>query len=897
MKVKTVQLGSIITRSDNKKYIITVPIDAGFSTEYEIPKDVNVLPIEYGSAKYLLGKTVGQYFYKDGIGNFKIVNIESSPLEELFRMQNEKRERIERERLQEEERREKAYLEELKREQELEKRRKAALEEVREWFSQHVTDQNGKEIFDNLDDEQIAAIIDESDNTLVSARAGSGKTTTIVAKIVYLIKKKGYKPQELIAFVFNKDARKEINRRLEKIWVDDKKLLANSEIAYTFHSFAKKIVYDVVHERNNTEKILCDDDEFPTRTYFIQAIIRKISKKKLYAFFRDEMFQIDKQKFASENDFFESLRSSNYETLDGKIVKSKAEKIICDYLFEHDIKYYYENEYYLRAAYSVCKKEYRNELYRLKNDFGEESTKPDFVLLEYNIPWEHWAITGEESRLKIEEINNSGVIGDYDRYKRKMYWKRWFYKKEWVDYSVPAGKYAQQIRVLEPLIETTIDGDETREQFEERIQEILESRGIYKDKLPEDELINRVWNSQITRFSKMITQFIDRAELNFPNELDLLEKVIANADVDARTGSFLEIALDCYKKYLAYLSGELPKYELRTKISRKDWSAILDFEAYVIDFSLLLQRANKLMNDNASGIAEMLQDKRYIFIDEYQDFSRLFFQSIQAVRSFCEDAKIFAVGDDWQAINSFAGSDLEYFDNFESYFGEDSARLSLSTNYRSGRNIVNAGKSFMRNSLQYTDRVFSNPRNGSGMVKIIDPSETDIDYKGTTDDAYKEAMMNKDRKNPSKASVQMLKTVSDIIAKNPGKEIMILHRNNNTSFWFLSLAGFSKRLKNVLACKNILPKEEYDKNVSCRTMHKSKGLQADVVIILEADEGIIPSFHQNIKLYSIFGDTEEKVLAEQKRLFYVAMTRARQKLYILHTSNPGHDGFISFLQN
>ena len=80
------------------------------------------------------------------------------------------------------------------------------------------------------------------------------------------------------------------------------------------------------------------------------------------------------------------------------------------------------------------------------------------------------------------------------------------------------------------------------------------------------------------------------------------------------------------------------------------------------------------------------------------------------------------------------------------------------------------------------------------------------------------------------------------------------------------------------------------------TMHKSKGLEAEVVIILEVDAGVIPKTHPDTKLYGVFGETEDDVLDDQKRLFYVAMTRAKKRLYIIHDeTNGGDDGFVKYL--
>ena len=81
------------------------------------------------------------------------------------------------------------------------------------------------------------------------------------------------------------------------------------------------------------------------------------------------------------------------------------------------------------------------------------------------------------------------------------------------------------------------------------------------------------------------------------------------------------------------------------------------------------------------------------------------------------------------------------------------------------------------------------------------------------------------------------------------------------------------------------------------TMHKSKGLEAEVVIILEADVGVIPKMHPDTRLFGVFGETEEVALNDQVRLFYVAMTRAKKRLYIMHekASKRKMNGFIPYL--
>lgn len=177
-----------------------------------------------------------------------------------------------------------------------------------------------------------------------------------------------------------------------------------------------------------------------------------------------------------------------------------------------------------------------------------------------------------------------------------------------------------------------------------------------------------------------------------------------------------------------------------------------------------------------------------------------------------------------------------------------------------------------------------------GKVMVINSRETEVGYAlvpydlrvSACDRILREAVARMDGAIVKKATVQCLKTVIEIVRANLGaKEILILHRNNETNMSGVSLVGFGEGLKWGLDRLGILGEEEFDGKVKLMTMHKSKGLEAEVVIILEADEGVIPKVHPDTMLFGMFGETEEVALDDQRRLFYVAMTRAKKRLYIL----------------
>ena len=141
------------------------------------------------------------------------------------------------------------------------------------------------------------------------------------------------------------------------------------------------------------------------------------------------------------------------------------------------------------------------------------------------------------------------------------------------------------------------------------------------------------------------------------------------------------------------------------------------------DFDGLMQRAAALVAAGATKFERKtgygdLTELQFISIDEFQDFSDLFFRLLQSIRSVNPNVELFCVGDDWQAINGFAGSDLRFFEQFEKYIGP-SRRLYISTNYRSAKSIVDIGNALMFGSGK---PAIAN-RSALGTVVVADASQ------------------------------------------------------------------------------------------------------------------------------------------------------------------------------
>ena len=197
----------------------------------------------------------------------------------------------------------------------------------------------GDEKFE-LDIEQAVAITTDSKHTLVSARAGSGKTRVIIATTLALLELQKVPSESILILSFNKNVAAEIFRRLNSVKYNERTERKEINITKTFHALA----YDLINQRGIIEG--------SKRSKFINDIINDIKSSrsdfsyKVYNMFRTEYFRVDKMNFKDEKSYYNYIKNSQYITLNGDYVKSRGEKWIADYLFEHGITYIYEKEFY-----------------------------------------------------------------------------------------------------------------------------------------------------------------------------------------------------------------------------------------------------------------------------------------------------------------------------------------------------------------------------------------------------------------------------------------------------------------------------------------------------------------------------------------------------------------------
>lgn len=659
---------------------------------------------------------------------------------------------------------------------------------VRHW----VKDLSGRE----LDKEQATAVACVHGDAHVTARAGSGKTTTLVSRALFLSKHCGVSPNEMLLLAFNRKAAEEMSERITAT--------LGSELPHvmTFHALAYAIVHpeeSILHNGPPGEsqglsrafqQVIDDHLRIPT----FKGQLREL----MLAHFREDWDRIVEGCYdKGKDELLQFRRSLPRESLRGEYVKSFGEKVIADFLFEHDIPYKYERNHW----------------------WGGINYRPDFTLFRT-----------DNSSLIVEYF---GLVGDpdYDELceAKRDYWRN---KHDWALLEfTPADITAGDVEGFRTLLKTS-----------------LERQGVPCVRLSEDEIWNRIRDRAIDRFTAASVGFIGRCRKRWlsPDELDdLIKRYTA---LSATEDIFLKLARILYGAYLDRLvaTGEE-------------------------DFDGLMQRASEAVRkgtttfERKAGRGNIAQ-LRYVLVDEFQDFSELFFRLVTAIREQNPQISFFCVGDDWQAINGFAGSDLRFFRDFGRYF-DVYRSLSISTNYRSARSIVYVGNALMGGLG--VPAVAS--KESAGEVLLLDLT------------AFEPSVVEKQRHPGDVVTPVVLRVVSKALSDD--LDVVLLSRRNGLP-WFINYhhddsAPSNRGLERYLdLIRSFFPKGLQGR-ISISTTHKYKGRESDVVVILDAVARSYPLIHPDWAFSRLLGDGPQKITEEERRLFYVALTRGIEKLVII----------------
>ena len=276
-------------------------------------------------------------------------------------------------------------------------------------------------------------------------------------------------------------------------------------------------------------------------------------------------------------------------------------------------------------------------------------------------------------------------------------------------------------------------------------------------------------------------------------------------------------------------------------------------ESNEIDFDDMIINATEYVKDNGYS-----SDIKYIIIDEYQDTSLIRFNLVNEILK-STNSKLMVVGDDFQSIYHFTGCDLDLFINFKKYF-KDAKIMKIENTYRNSSELIDvAGKFVMKNRKQIRKNLKSN-KNLSKPIKIIYYSDIKSTFK---------------------------KLINSI-----GGEILIIGRNNSDINLVLD-DDFKIDGDNIIYLKNNNIKLTY------LTIHKSKGLESDNVIMINLIDNYLgfPIKIKNEKILRLVSNNINNYpYSEERRLFYVGLTRTKNYVYLLVPYND-YSIFIKELIN
>lgn len=658
----------------------------------------------------------------------------------------------------------------------------------------------------SLNDRQQDAVISEAKRVLVLAGAGSGKTKTLLQKLVYLIEEKSVSPSSILAITFTKNAANEMIDRLilsadhsgefDKI-ISDKNLSAllkdqqrrnyakrfkwiENTTLRTFHSFCYSVLRNYgVNEFDNKFRIIGDekrneDDELSK--YVAPETAFEVFHKLLIELCEDTDYLLNLKRYVLDyivdkihiEKFRRNLPKDGkyFTTLNGIKVRSKSEQYIADWLYRHNLQFEYE------------------PLLNAK-DF---EFNPDFYIPAANLYLEHVSNKSYAMRNKEEQFEKGGLL----------------------------------------LVKTYEQMTKDSALFNHTLDMIIKSR-VSKSSFSHKPITYREafnnYHEYIKDFVQMVMRITDMIKVESLNLSGIQSK--AELDQHERVRHFYHLALPLVTKYKEYC-----------------------VDKSYLDFNDMISRTISLFSNHVDILQKFKSKYKYILVDEFQDVNNLQVELIKMLLT--DETQLFCVGDDWQSIYGFRGSNVSYIIEFEKHFPGSSV-IKLDLNYRSTDHIVGASNEVIKRNKFKVEKEIRASKKSEHKIVV---------YAG-----------NEDQENLDFCTKRVREFLHEGVSPD---DILFLYRRS------VMYKPYYFRFKN----ENI--------KIEAKTIHAAKGLEARVVFIIGLTEGYggFPDIWLEDRIFQVIKKANhDQLLEEERRLFYVAITRAKEKLFLI-TEKGNESSFL-----
>lgn len=651
-----------------------------------------------------------------------------------------------------------------------------------------------KEFFDHclkypLDKQQRRSIVSGEENCLVVSSAGSGRTSSIVGKVKYLTEIKKINPQNILLISYTNKAAAELTERMG---------IAGLR-GYTFH----KLALDIIGQTTGQKPSIYENTDALFVKIYHELLNDKKFKKSVIEYFIDYQTpekEWEKRKNERRQQLSEQKEvrlKATFPDMDGKTVyvRSEQEQKICFALSSLSVKFRYEEPYEHPLV-----------------DEMHSQYKPDFSI--------YFEQGGETKRIYLEHfgVDEHGLV------------PIWFAKDRGITYEEANQKYNDGITWKKAAHEkfgtkllTTSSADFHYSDIREKLKTLLEKADVSIQEKTDAELYDMVLppNSKHEKaFIRLVVTFVTLIKSSCKSVDEVLRQT-KNAGDERSTFIIKNIFQPVYKRYIEELAN----------INQ------IDFTDAILQATDICRSSHPVKYD-------------YIIVDEFQDISVDRYNFLKVLREGNPPAKLYCVGDDWQSIYRFSGSDMALFNQFSDYFGQTEIN-KIETTYRFGEPLVSLSSQFIQ-------------RNEAQIKKNIHPFNPQVKTELQFCDYERRDYCN---------------VIGQLVASIPlDKSVFLLGRYSFDDYY---LSFMYKSVKEGNRFFYIIG----DRKIEFLTVHKSKGLEADYVIILQCNKdtyGFPSLVSDDPVLNYVLTKSDQYPYGEERRLFYVAITRAKVKTYILY---------------